>query len=351
MQNWEADPAVKVTFVEIDPDFPPGLGWVEHIPYLRTIIRMPLYWVSLLCGLREVDLVHVFAASYSSFLLAPVPAWVVSRVLGKKTILNYHSGEARDHLSRSAAARNILRKMDKRVVPSRYLHDVLQQFGLSTEVIPNLIDTKRFQYRERKHLRPVLICTRGYESYYAVDDVIRAFGYVQRVFPEARLLLVGSGTQERHVRDLVAQLDLANVVFSGKIARDRIGYYYDQADVFVNASWLDNMPVSVLEAFESGTPVVSTAPEGIRYLVEHERTGLLSEPHDWRALGENVVRLLHNPQLAARLAENAHDQSRAYHWDSVRTKWLELYRSTLYGSDESRVDTKHEPLQKSGHGD
>jgi glycosyltransferase involved in cell wall biosynthesis len=49
-------------------------------------------------------------------------------------------------------------------------------------------------------------------------------------------------------------------------------------DIFVNASWLDNMPVSILEAFASVTAVITTGPEGIRYIVEHERTGLLSEP-------------------------------------------------------------------------
>jgi len=69
------------------------------------------------------------------------------------------------------------------------------------------------------------------------------------------------------------------------VDRDEIGKYYDRADIFINASRLDNMPVSILEAFASGTPVVSTAPEGMRYLVEHGRTGLCpipaTSPH-WR---------------------------------------------------------------------
>ena len=35
--------------------------------------------------------------------------------------------------------------------------------------------------------------------------------------------------------------------------------FYDATDIFINASWLDNMPVSILEAFASDTPVVSSA--------------------------------------------------------------------------------------------
>jgi glycosyltransferase involved in cell wall biosynthesis len=63
------------------------------------------------------------------------------------------------------------------------------------------------------------------------------------------------------------------------------------------------MPVSILEAFASGTPVVTTAPEGIRYIVEHERTGLLCEPGDWRALAKNVTRFA--AESAIRAADSA----------------------------------------------
>jgi glycosyltransferase involved in cell wall biosynthesis len=137
----------------------------------------------------------------------------------------------------------------------------------------------------------------------------------------------GSGTEESKVRAAIQELNLADVVFAGAVPRDCIGRFYDAADIFINASWLDNMPVSILEAFASGTPVVSTAPEGIRYIVEHERTGLLCAPGDWRALAGNVLRILREPDLAARLARNAFEESGQYRWETVRQQWLEVYQS------------------------
>jgi glycosyltransferase involved in cell wall biosynthesis len=89
------------------------------------------------------------------------------------------------------------------------------------------------------------------------------------------------------------------------------------------------MPVSVMEAYGAGTPVVTTSPESIPYLVEHERTGLLSAVGDEKALAANVIRLLRDPGLAARLAENAYQESRKYSWDAVREQWLEVYRGLL----------------------
>jgi glycosyltransferase involved in cell wall biosynthesis len=150
---------------------------------------------------------------------------------------------------------------------------------------------------------------------------------VQKQFPEGRLDLVGKGPSENEIRALVRELNLARVRFLGVASREEIGTLYDQADIFINASWVDNMPVSILEAFACGTPVVSTAAESIPYLVEHERTGLLSEVGDAQALAQNVIRLLRGPELAARLASNGHDESQAYRWPAVRRQWRDLYRS------------------------
>jgi L-malate glycosyltransferase len=124
-------------------------------------------------------------------------------------------------------------------------------------------------------------------------------------------------------------LHLQNVDFAGPIAHGRIGAYYERADIFINASRLDNMPVSILEAFACGTPVVTTAAGGIRYLVEHERTGLMCEPGEWQSLAESVLRLLREGALASRIAANAYEESKKYRWESVRGEWLAAYRSAF----------------------
>jgi L-malate glycosyltransferase len=120
-------------------------------------------------------------------------------------------------------------------------------------------------------------------------------------------------------------LNLSGVNFLGVASRQNIGQFYDRADIFVNASNLDNMPVSVLEAFASGTPVVTPAPESMRYIVDHGRTGLLSEPGDVGALARNILMLLGDSVLAGQLSQNAFAESAKYSWDSVRDQWLKVY--------------------------
>ncbi|MFZ0478106.1 MAG: glycosyltransferase family 4 protein [Terriglobales bacterium] len=329
LRLWQNDAEIETSFIAVDPPLPRLLSWAGGIPGLRTILREPIYLWHLWRDLRHVDVAHIFSASYWSFLLAPAPAWLVAKLLGQRTIINYHSGEARDHLKRFRSGKFVLARADEIVVPSGYLVDVFDEFGLRAVVVPNLVDLSQFRYRERNRLRPHLVCTRGFSAYYSVDVVVRAFAEVKKEYPEAQLDLVGGGPLESEVRQLVADMKLDGVKFCGVASRTEIGKFYDQADIFINASWLDNMPVSVIEAFGAGTPVVTTAPESMRYLVEQERTGLLSAVGDEKALAANVIRLLREPDLAAALAKNAHEQSQKYTWDAVRGQWVKVYRAVL----------------------
>jgi len=326
LRHWQNDPDIDIRFLAVDPPLPRFLAWAEGIPGLRTILREPIYFWHLWRGLKDIDIAHIFSASYWSFLLAPAPASLFAKLRGSKTLINYHSGEARDHLQSFRSAKFVLSRVDKIVVPSGYLVDVLREFGLPATSVPNIVDLSQFQYRERTPLRPHMVCTRGFSAYYSVDVVVRAFAEIKKEYSEAHLDLVGAGPLEADVRKLVADLSLTGVNFTGVASRQQIGQCYDRADIFINASWLDNMPLSVIEAFASGTPVVTTSPECMPYLVEHERTGLLSPVADEKALAANVIRLLRDPILATSLAQNARDESRKYTWEAVSEQWLQTYR-------------------------
>jgi L-malate glycosyltransferase len=343
MRHWQNDPAVTARFIPTDPLLPALLSWVERIPYLRTVVRMPFYLAGLWRGTRDADIVHIFSASYWSFVLAPLPAWVTARLQGKKALINYRSGEAHDHLRRWRSASRILRRVDRVIVPSGYLVDVFKEFGVRAQAVSNIVDLDEFHYRLRHPLRARLLCPRGFYPYYSVDRVVRAFAQVQKHLPAAQLCLLGEGPLKSQIVEMVEDLGLSGVEFAGVVSRKMIGHFYDRSDIFINASWLDNAPVSILEAFASGMPVVTTAPEGIRYIVEHERTGLLCDPGDWQALAENVARLMRDPDLASRLARHAFEESERYRWQAVRAQWLDVYRSMCPRPESEQLQAESFP--------
>jgi len=186
-----------IDFIPINPVFPRGLRWLRRVPYARTLLNEALYAMRL-SGLRRADVVHVFSASYWSFLLAPAPGVLAARCLGKRVVLNYHSGEADDHLARwGALVRPWLRLADEIVVPSEYLRAIFARHGYRARVIPNVVDLRHFRYRERGALEPRLASTRNLEPHYRVDNTLEAFTLLKARYPEATLTLAGSGSDER----------------------------------------------------------------------------------------------------------------------------------------------------------
>ena len=100
---------------------------------------------------------------------------------------------------------------------------------------------------------------------------------------------------------------------------------YDEADIYLNSSEIDNMPLSIIEAFSCGTPVVTTDPGGIPYILENERTGLLVPQRDPEALAAAAMRLLEDPALAGRVIANARAECERYTWEATRDQWVDLY--------------------------
>lgn len=330
---WQGDRDVNAWLVPINPVPPGPFGRAADIKYVRTVATQLTYWPQLVHQLRRADVVHVFSASYFSFLLAPLPAVLVARALGKPVVMNYRSGEAPDHLRRSAIARTTLRRVERNVVPSRFLRDVFAVHDITAEVIPNIVDLEKFRFRPREPLRPHLLSTRNFEALYNVACTLRAFRLVQDRYPEATLTLVGAGSEESRLRQLAAELRLAHVRFAGRIAPDDIWRHYADADVYLQTPDIDNMPASVLEAFASGCAVVSTNAGGVPAILTHETHGLLVERDDAAAAAGSVLRLLEDPALVRRLTVEARNSCEQYRWESVRAKWVALYAGMCGPSD------------------
>jgi len=330
LQGWEDDRRVDARLVPIDPAPPRPFDALLRLKYLRTLVTQLWYWPLLVREVRRADVVHVFSASYSSFLLAVLPAVLVARLIGRPVVLNYHSGEAPDHLRRSAVARYVMRKwIDLNVVPSPFLRDVLGSFDIAARTVPNTIDVRLFPYRVRDPLGPRLLSTRNFEPIYNVACVLRAFARVQARHPRASLVLVGSGSQEAPLRALARELDLRDVTFAGRIPPPEIAGYYARADIYVQTPVTDNMPLSVLEAFASGLPVVSTRVGGVPALLTDGVHGLLAPDDDDETVAAHVLTLLASPPYARQLAAAAHETCARYGWPVVRDGWLDAYRAVV----------------------
>lgn len=327
---------VEVRFVAVNPRFPRGLRWLRRIPVLRTLVNQVFYVFSLF-RLRRADVVHVFSASYWSFLLAPVPAILAARGFRKRVILNYHSGEADDHLARWGwRVHPFLRLVDTIVVPSVYLQEVFQAHGYEARVVRNIIDLSAFGYRARLPLGPRLLSCRNLEPHYRVQDVLEAFALVKQRHPEASLRVAGYGSQANRLRTWVEERSVKDVEFLGRVEPGDIAALYDSTDIFLNASVIDNQPISILEAFAAGLAVVTTSVGDIPHMLDGGRLGVIVPRRSPAAMAAAVTTLLESPEQAARMSEEARKEVRRYTWPEVRRAWLEVYGAVDATGDAER---------------
>lgn len=314
-----------VSLVPINPRLPAGLRWLRRIPIVRTMATELRYLPSL-ARLARADVAHVFSASYWSFLLAPVPAMLAARAMGRRVVLHYHSGEAQDHLDHwGVLVHPWLRLAHEIVVPSEYLRGIFERHGHAATVIVNVVDRSAFAFRERSRLSPRLLSVRNLEAHYGVDTVIRAFAHVRARRPDATLTIAGAGRERTALERLVDELGVRGVRFLGRVERDAMPRLYADADVLVNASVIDNQPVSLLEAWSSGVPVVTTPTGAIGEMVDGGRTGVIVPPGDDTAMADAVGRLLDNPSMALALAREGRLEAERYDWPCVRDAWAQVY--------------------------
>jgi glycosyltransferase involved in cell wall biosynthesis len=279
---------------------------------------------------------HVLANSGWAWHLFTAPVLWIGRMRGVPVIVNYRGGEADRFFA--GAPRHVLASLRRAaacVTPSPFLQRVFARHGLAAEVIPNVVDVSRFAPRPPRDFgnAPRFLVARNLEPIYDIPTALRAFAQVQRHFAAARLTVAGSGAELMRLRDLARDLGIeAAVEFPGRIDNADMPALYARSDCVLNPSTVDNMPNSLLEAFASGVPVVSTNAGGVPDLVDDGRTGLLVPVGDAGAMAAAALRLLREPDLADRLAHAALAQSQAYQWERVRECWLDAYRRVMSGA-------------------
>lgn len=127
-----------------------------------------------------------------------------------------------------------------------------------------------------------------------------------------RSLIIGTGPLKEELKALRDELALTrDVSFLGQMSHQEVKELYREADLFVLSPHIaadgdrDGIPNVLVEAMAMGLPVVSTRISGIPELVRDGENGLLVDPQNPQALAKAIQKLIENPDLRKRFAQNA----------------------------------------------
>lgn len=278
----------------------------------------------LLKDAKEYDVLHIHCCSKVGFFPAIVGI-SAGKKLGKKVVLTYHGGGAVEFFRKhTRLVRHYLLKTDANIVLSGYSGKVFDKFGIPYTVIPNVIELDDSRFRLRERIKPNFISTRTLSPLYNIECILRAFKRVKQQIPLATLRIVGDGPSRAGLEEMVRAEGIKDVIFVGRVENREIYSQLDKADIFLSSPRIDNMPVSIFEAFNAGLLVISSNVGGVPYMIEDGVNGLLFESDNDKELVEKMISAVSNSNSLS-MIENAHSSLAAYSWEEVWEKLSKVY--------------------------
>ncbi|MBU2472667.1 glycosyltransferase family 4 protein [Patescibacteria group bacterium] len=240
--------------------------------------------------------------------------------------------------------KQIFKQADYIQTISSFLLDWAKEMGAKCpiEVVPNGVDIEKFRRADDQTINKlkeelgikdekIILTVSRLVKKNGIDDLIKAGQYLKFPF---KILIAGSGEQERELKDLVKKLDLENkITFLGHIDYNNLPKYYSAADIFVRASRSEGLGNVFLETMASGLPIIGTPVGGIPDFLEDpstnsgQATGLFCKVNDPQSIAEKIKEVLENDELRKTLVDNGLNLVRdKYTWDIVAQKMERIFK-------------------------
>jgi glycosyltransferase involved in cell wall biosynthesis len=259
---------------------------------------------------RRVLLAHVHSASNASFWRK---SWFVLAAYAARrpVVFHVHGGGFQDfyerirHTRRGTLMRFILDRAAVIVVLSETWRRRVAQMtrNPNIEVIPSPVEATDLLRIERDDPnRQTLLFMGRLDRYKGIHLLIEALASLRVKYPAVRLCLAGEGEERERLQRMVEKHRLTDSVeFVGWVAERAKTAAWERAGIYALPSYIEGLPMTVLEAMAAGVPVVATRVGGVPELVTDGVNGILIEPGDAAALTAALDRLLGDPALRARL--------------------------------------------------
>lgn len=216
--------------------------------------------------------------------------------LGSSTLLAVEAGIHR--------ATDAYAPVDIFISPSQFLADVIARSGVSSErlrVISNFVDVQSIPQAGDDGSGFLFAGRLSPEK--GVDTLIEAMAHVPA---HVRLDVAGDGPLRQSLEALANAVAPGQVVFHGRLDAVELHQLLARSVASVVPSrWYENQPMTILESFAAGVPVVATNLGGMPELIRTEVDGLIVPHNDPPALGQALTRLSGDRDLARRLGRSA----------------------------------------------
>jgi len=216
--------------------------------------------------------------------------------------------------------------------------------NVSTGVVPEGVDFDRFQTPVESLPVPsgrYILSVGPIKPRKGYSISVEAFALAKRAVPDLQYYIVGMIHDDDYHRQLMKTAEEAGVAdslhFLGQVPDERLIALYQRCELFVLTpltlgTQFEGFGLIYLEANSCGKPVVGSYGCGAEEAIVNGETGLLVPPGQPEAVAHAMVKLLSDPDLAARMGSAGRERARLMSWDVTAAKIVEQYQATLKSS-------------------
>jgi glycosyltransferase involved in cell wall biosynthesis len=199
------------------------------------------------------------------------------------------------------------------------------------KLVPNGVDLDQFSGRFSRPPGKKIVFLGRFHPQKGLDILLPAFAKVLTKHAQARLILIGDGTEKPLVKRLISRLDLAaHVELPGQMTGKRLIKTLQTANIFVLPSRFEGQAISLLLAMAAELPVVATKVGDNQQLIKDGQTGYLVEPENINQLARALIDLLDSPRQAVKMGQAGRQLVKnQYTWDKISQKLINAYRQAL----------------------
>jgi glycosyltransferase involved in cell wall biosynthesis len=288
---------------------------------------------------EKIDIIHLQGSNLSPYLIITsllkyrYPISIM--VLGIVRIESRYKEESKLPIYsflNKIAEKHIITQSKNIIVATESIKRIISKWTKANiYVISSGIDLKKFNTIQLKSLSEksdVLIISR-LEKLKGIDLVIKATSMLINEFPDIKILIAGTGSEEEELKYLVKKLKLEKYIrFLGFISDEEKYKYYNASKYVVIPSRWDCQPITLFEAAASGKPVIISDMSNHEIIIEG-KTGLIFKSDNVNDLVSNMKILLKNPILREQMGKTAKDYIKKYDWNKISKKYVDVYKKVI----------------------
>ena len=223
--------------------------------------------------------------------------------------------------------RKILNNAKTIVAISRSVKDFVKKISKNKKiiVIPNGIEFKEFPTIKKREIRNLIFIGRLIYGK-GVQDLIESFSQLKD--KNTKLTIIGDGPYKKQLEHLTKEKKLQNrIVFLGEKTHEEVLKILSEHDLFINPSYTEGLPTTVLEAGMVGLPVIATNVGGTSEVIKNKESGLLIKSEDRLNLKKAIEFIIKNHKEREKYSKNLQNNiKKSYEWKKIIERWENLLK-------------------------